>query len=286
MPSDGLPPRDPRLRRPWGLEQAEVLAHASGGAGWFKLTLAAPAIAGQARAGHFVAVAVHPVGFHGSFDPLLRRPFSICQIGADGTVTLIYRAQGRGTRLLSQVVSGQRLELMGPLGHSFPDPASGSGRLVLVGGGLGIPPMAAAAAWATAVRPVSAICGARSADGLAGVDEVAAAGAPVTVVTDDGSAGRQGLVIGPLQELFASPGGGFGKDVGEVWACGPEPMLLAVQDLCLRSGVPCWLSLERHMACGFGACMSCTVPRAQGAGYFKCCTDGPVFRAEDVRLGP
>lgn len=273
-------PGDPRIKVTWLQERAVVVGHAQAGPDWYKLTLRSPEIAARGVAGHFVEVAVHPVG-HSGHDPLLRRPFSICELRPQpGLISVIYRAGGRGTRALARVSVGQELELLGPLGYSFPDPRSGQGRLVLVGGGVGIPPMVAAAEWAQrSGRAVAAVIGARSAGGLAGGEELQAAGAPVTVCTDDGSAGRRALVVEPLRELIAAGG------VGEVWACGPEPMLAAVRQACAAAGVPCWLSLERYMACGFGACMSCTVERAGGEGYAKymrCCVDGPVFRAEEV----
>lgn len=273
---------DPRFKAEWLPVQARVLRHNRRGPDWYKLVLEAPVLAARARAGHFVEVAVQPKGQAGlSLDPLLKRPFSLCEIRPEnGTVSIIYRAHGRGTRLLSQVPPGEVLEVLGPLGHSFPDPTDGDGLLVLVGGGIGIPPMVAAAEWAVASgRRVRAIAAARSADGLAALDELQRAGVPVTLCTDDGSAGRQGLATEPLAAWIRA------SQVGEVWACGPEPMLKAVQGLSRESGVPAWLSLERQMACGFGVCMSCTVPRAEGPGFLKCCTDGPVFRAEEVRLG-
>lgn len=276
-------PDEPRRKAEWLLEQAAVLGHTRAGPDWFKLTLRSPGIAGRAAPGQFVEVAVHPAG-HGGWDPLLRRPFSLCEIRPqEGILTVIYRAGGRGTRALAQVSPGQELSLLGPLGYSFPDPCRGQGPLVLVGGGVGIPPMAAAAEWAVraGARPVAAVIGARSAAGLAGAAELQATGIPVTVCTDDGSAGRRALVAEPLQELIQA-----GR-AGEVWACGPEPMLVAVKRACAAGGIPCWLSLERYMACGFGACMSCTVERAGGEGYaryMRCCVDGPVFPAGEVRL--
>ncbi len=291
----------------------------------FKLTLRAPEIARRAVAGQFVMVGCAPANST-AVDPLLRRPFSICQIRPEeGTISLIYRVVGRGTQALSAFEAGVRLEVMGPLGHSFPDPGEGKGLLVLVGGGLGIPPMVAAAERAAALdrspgacpagpapgpalggltsdgatpagmvvgpasragaglaaagRPVTAIVGARTARYLAGAEELRATGVPVTVMTDDGSAGQRGLVTAPLKQLLDL------GTVGEVWACGPEPMLAAVKELCAARNVPCFVSVERHMACGFGACLGCTVPEAGESGYYKTCQDGPVFLAEEVELG-
>lgn len=272
-----------RTKAQWVQEWATVLGH-TGAGDVYKLVLRAPEIARRAVAGQFVEVRCVPDRAT-AIDPLLRRPFSLCEIDADrGQVSLIYRVVGRGTRALATIEPGTELDLMGPLGHSFPDPAVGSGRLVLVGGGLGIPPMVAAAVRARAVagpdaRECIAVIGARNEAYLAGARELAETGVPVTVMTDDGSAGARGLVTLPLSQLIE-----LGQ-VGEVWACGPEVMLKVVADLCRPSGIPCFVSVERHMACGFGACIGCTVPRAEGIGYFKACQDGPVFPAEEVVLG-
>jgi dihydroorotate dehydrogenase electron transfer subunit len=147
--------------------------------------------------------------------------------------------------------------------------------------------MVAAAAAAKAVgRPVRAILGARSARYLAGAAELQALGVPVTLVTDDGSAGERGVVTGPLAAALASASAEAGGNAtAEVWACGPEGMLKAVGALAAQHGAPCFLSVERHMACGFGACIGCTVPKASGEGFYKACQDGPVFLAEEVTLG-
>jgi dihydroorotate dehydrogenase electron transfer subunit len=267
----------------WVDEPALVTAHKGDGE-VFKLTLQAPEIASLAAPGQFVMVKV------GGVDPLLRRPFSLCEIRPEtGEITLIYRVVGHGTGILAAAPVGARLLTMGPLGHSFPDPAVGSGELLLVGGGLGIPPMVAAAAAAKAVgRPVQAILGARSARYLAGAAELQALGVEVTLVTDDGSAGERGLVTGPLAVALAAAGAGASPEGGprsEVWACGPEGMLKVVGALAAQAGAPCFLSVERHMACGFGACIGCTVEKGSGDGFYKACTDGPVFLAEEVTLG-
>ncbi|MFZ5815556.1 MAG: dihydroorotate dehydrogenase electron transfer subunit [Bacillota bacterium] len=271
--------KESRVKAAWVQEIGQVVEQRGDGE-VFKLVLRAPEIARRAVAGQFVEVRPVPAG-SASLDPLLRRPFSLCEIRPEaGEISLIYRVVGRGTRALAAIGPGAGLDLLGPLGHSFPDPAAGSGRLLLVGGGLGIPPMAAAAEWAVARgREVSAILGARSARYLAGAEEVAASGVPVVTVTDDGSAGERAFVTQPLEQALAAGG------VGEVWACGPEGMLVAVKERCAAAGVDCFVSVERFMACGFGACIGCTVPRAGAGGYLKTCQDGPVFAAEEVELG-
>lgn len=268
-----------RTKSPWVQEFGQVLEQ-TGEIDLFKLTLRAPEIARRAVAGQFIEVRCAP-GRSAAVAPLLRRPFSLCELRPDlGTISIIYRVVGHGTRALSAIVAGSELDLLGPLGHSFPDPAVGKGLLVLVGGGLGIPPMVAAAERARAAgRECMAVIGARSARYLAGGAELAKAGIPVTVMTDDGSRGGRGLVSIPLRELIE-----LGR-VGEVWACGPEVMLGVVKQDCLKAGVTCFVSVERHMACGFGVCIGCTVPKAGQPGFLKACQDGPVFRAEEVELG-
>lgn len=271
--------KESRTRGEWVDVSATIVAQ-SGDGEVYKLVLKAPAIARRAVAGQFVEVSCAPAASR-SVDPLLRRPFSLCEIRPEaGEISLIYRVVGHGTRVLSALGPGTELMVMGPLGHSFPDPAAGAGTLVLVGGGLGIPPMAAAAERAVAAgRKTAAVLGARSARYLAGAVELAATGVMVTTVTDDGSAGVQGIVTDPLADMLAA------GEAREVWACGPEPMLQAVKELCVAAKVPCFVSVERHMACGYGICIGCTVPRAGQPGFYKACQDGPVFAAEEVELG-
>jgi len=274
------PHADGRQRSAWLEEQAEVRAHERRGLDWFDLRLHAPQIAARALPGQFAQLQVRPVGPAGAgLDPLLRRPLSFCTLDPGrGEISVIYRVVGRGTALLAEAAPGQRLSLLGPLGSSFPDPRRAPARpLLLVGGGLGIPPLACAAAWALAAgRPTRALLGARTAGYLAGAAEVAAAGAAVTAVTEDGSAGRRGLVTAELAEVLTAE--------ADVWACGPAPMLSAVQALCRQHGAGCWLCVERPMACGFGVCIGCAVARADGTGYLKACTDGPVLRGDEADL--
>ncbi len=279
------PEGDGRRTARWTAEHAGVLANERTGPDWHTLSLRAPRIAARALPGHFAQVRVTPLaagsGAEPPADPLLRRPLSFCTIDpAQGVVSIIYRVVGRGTAALARARPGERLDLLGPLGCSFPDPGRAAARgraLVLAGGGLGIPPLACAAAWALAAgrRPL-AVLGARSAAYLAGADEVARSGADVRTVTEDGSQGRSGLLTPALEEVLdAEPG-------AEVWACGPSAMLAAVQELCHDRGAACWLCVERPMACGFGVCLGCAIARADGRGYLRACADGPVFAADEV----
>ncbi len=264
---------DPRRTAHPREERAIVLANVRGGPDWWRLRLRADRAAATACPGQFAQVRVRSAL---QSDPLLARPLSFCTLDpVRGEISLVYRVVGRGTQLLSRCGPGDEVPLLAPLGRSFPGPEGRRGPLLLVGGGLGIPPLVAAAVWARARAP-RLFAGARHAADLAGLQEADAAGVDTVVVTEDGSRGERGLVT-DIMAQHLGPG-------TEVWACGPNPMLARVAELCRGAGADAWLALERPMACGFGVCMGCAVAAADG-GYLRACVDGPVFPAAaiDVR---
>lgn len=239
--------------------------------GLYRLTLRAPRIAAGARPGQFVMVACGD-----GLDPLLRRPFSIHQAGADGTIQLLFKVIGHGSRWLSTLTPGQDLSLIGPLGHGFhPAPA---GPVILVGGGIGIAPLTFLAHHWRQAQGSAADCfvllGGRTG---AEIDQLGAEfdllGCQVKIATDDGSRGHQGLVTELLPPLLINS--------TKVFTCGPFAMMAAVAGLCQGAGVACETSLEAHMACGLGACLGCAVVGADGQ-YRHVCKHGPVFQAEEV----
>jgi len=228
-------------------------------------------------------------------EPMLRRPFSLA--GRRDTdegvqLDLIYRTVGPGTGWLAGVKADEELSILGPLGNAFPI-SHEKPRAVLVGGGVGIPPMLyLAEALGAAGKETVAFCGSRSVSLLpltvAGdngdIAEFAAFGAAVGIATDDGSLGRKGFVTELLAEWMSwqcdAPTGLV------VYACGPEPMMKEAAQMCISRGVECYLCLERYMACGMGTCQSCVVKIRDdsdgGWSYKLCCTDGPVFDAREV----
>lgn len=210
----------------------------------------------------------------------LRRPISFSRATPDGRVGLLFRVVGAGTAWLADRAPGDQLDLLAPLGTGFPAP--GGGPLVLVGGGVGIPPLhVAAQRWAAAV-PTSVILGARSAAAVVMADDFRALGLEPLIVTDDGSEGERGRVTGPLAHWLA------GHPDGEVMACGPTPMLMAVARLA-GDAHPCWLSYEQRMGCGVGACLACVVPGIGRDGrpeWVRVCRDGPVFAASALWWDP
>ena len=237
--------------------------------------------------------------------PMLRRPFSIAgrRDHAHGAVELdiIYRTVGVGTRWLSEVRVGAPLSVLGPLGNAFdihPDKPVAA----LVGGGVGIPPMLyLAEALAAAGKRTVAFTGAQTAgllplrllpsgkvarDGAPShcIAELAAFGVDSAVATDDGSLGAEGLVSEVFQRWLDS--GQVDPDELVVYSCGPERMMRAVGKICIARGAACQLSMERTMACGMGTCQSCVcklrTDDADGWAYKLCCTDGPVFDADQI----
>ena len=210
-------------------------------------------------------------------DPLLGRPLSILgENAANGTIRFLLKVVGRGTRRLFELEPGQKVFGLGPLGRPFPREAGGSDRLVLVGGGVGVPPMVYLA-WKLKEegRAFTFLQGARTEQDLVLLKDLEAMEVEPVLTTEDGSRGLRGLITGPLGELLG--------DATAVYACGPEGMLRAVADLC-RGRVACHLSLEARMGCGYGVCLGCVVPVSRNGRrvYERVCKEGPVFDGEAV----
>ena len=210
-------------------------------------------------------------------DPLLPRPMAIFRSRpGDGAaeVEILYRRVGRGTRLLSETLPGQRLRIVGPLGRPFEAPAPGE-RALLVAGGTGIASVYELAARSQAAGRVEVLLGARSGADLMGEADFAALGVGLQIATEDGSRGVRGLVTQLLERALAEPG------AARVYSCGPRAMMERVAQLAAASGRSCVVSLENHMACGFGVCLGCAAPLARG-GFALVCRDGPAFEAGAV----
>jgi len=232
--------------------------------------------------------------------PYLARAFSVAR-WFEGEAHYLLEDVGPGTRRLCELGAGDRLWVLGPLGVGFATPEDGR-RALLVGGGVGIAPLAI---WQDALegtgRLFGASAGAESAvPGPASGAPTPAATAPTPtpttvllgfrdgprahgaallrgarVATDDGSSGNRGLVTDLLVEELE-------RDAhAAVYACGPAPMLEAVRRICAEREIPAQLALEAGMACGFGACYGCVVPR-RGGGYLRVCVDGPVIDAAEL----
>lgn len=261
----------------------------------WRMRLACPEIAARILPGQFFMI-------RGASrtDPLLGRPFALYDIWTDASgqpagIDFGYVVVGKLTSLLSTMRPGDQAEIWGPLGNGFPVP--GPGHLALVAGGIGQTPFLAVIREALRRRqygqpprsiadPPSQITlcyGVRSREYLAGVEEFAGEGIDLRLATDDGTAGQHGFVTQVLAQLIDGP-----QRPTQIYCCGPEPMMHATARIAAQAGIPCWLSLETPMACGFGACFSCVTRIRQPDGtwdYRRVCVEGPVFPAEQVAFG-
>ncbi len=204
--------------------------------------------------------------------PYLPRAISVLAAG-DGQLSFVIEEVGPGTGRLAELVDGDRLRLLGPLGNRFRPPAAGL-RPILCGGGIGVAPLAMMAQQLVAEgREVTSLLGFRDAEHAVGAEFIAGA----AVATDDGSVGHGGLVTELLlAELDRDPS-------AVVYSCGPPQMLDAVRAISVASGVPAQLALEAPMACGYGACYGCVVKVADGS-YRRTCVDVPVVVADELAI--
>ncbi len=207
--------------------------------------------------GQFVNIALE-----GKF---LRRPISVCDYD-NSTLTIIYKVVGKGTAQMKEMAAGQQLDILTGLGNGYDLSCAGDSP-VLLGGGVGVPPMYHLAKKLVAMgKSVSVILGFNTASEIFYEEEFKALGCSVTVTTVDGSYGVKGFVTDALPERYS-----------HFYTCGPEPMLKAVYRATVTSGQ---MSFEERMGCGFGACMGCSCKTL--TGYKRICKDGPVMRKEEI----
>ena len=215
---------------------------------------------------------------------LLPRPFSLYDRGQDGEFGgFLIKAVGPGTETLASCRPGDEIWLTGPLGQSFREDIEAP---VCIAGGVGLAPFLLLAQRYRDLgrEPIRLLFGGRDTDALAGREDFEGL-ARMWTSTDDGSHGYHGLVTGLLEDLLAK---GEVRAGETVFCCGPDPMMHAVADLCKARGLPCYLSLENYMACGYGVCNGCTVEvvpeRFRGWPYSRACQEGPVYDAQDLVL--
>lgn len=254
-------------------ENSTVLEHRLFHGDYRLLRLAAPAIGPLVSPGQFVHLKI-PRFEHA----VLRRPFSIFKADVE-SISILYKAVGKGTDALATVIEGEPVNLLGPLGNGFP--MIGKSKMpVLIAGGYGN----AALYLQAAKLPVKGVAffGGRTAADILCIDEFEALGWDVRIATDDGSLGQKGFVTAALDGWLAENKQKF--QYLELFACGPNAMLKAVGDRAIQHGLTAWLSMDRNMACGVGACLTCVIKRttADGWEWARCCKDGPVFNASEI----
>ncbi len=247
------------------VETGIILKNTSVAPDIYDMTIRLPEISALAVCGQFVEV------YPDNGVNLLARPISICQIG-DGTLRFVFQAVGAGTRLFSSLKAGQRLRVLGPCGNGYP--ISEEKKFILVGGGIGVPPLLETACRLKDKGEVDVFLGFRSGSFLR--EDFENTGANVYIASDDGSAGFKGNVVGLMESA------GVQGDV--IYSCGPRIMLKAVAEYAEKRGIKAYVSMEERMACGIGACVGCTLKIKDGNGISnkKVCKDGPVFDSREV----
>lgn len=249
-------------------EEAIVIRQEEIADGIFSMWLKTDEIAKNAKAGQFISV------YCKDGSRMLPRPISICEIDKkDGALRIVYRVAGKGTEEFSGMRAGMILDILGPLGNGFPKKSK---KAILIGGGIGIPPMLELAKELECEKQI--VLGYR--DELFLTEEFEKAG-EIYLATEDGSMGTKGTVLDAIRvnELEA--------DI--IYACGPTPMLKAVKEYAKKAGIECWISMEERMACGIGACLACVCKSRHKDSHTnvhnkRICKEGPVFLAEEVEL--
>jgi dihydroorotate dehydrogenase electron transfer subunit len=261
-------------------ESVPILHHKKIGPNYFRMGLHCPELGRSAKPGQFVMVRLP-----NAVVPFLRRPFSVHRPVMKGQnvegFEILYKVVGQGTQVMSEMKVGEVLDVVGPLGRGFSRP-KGVKRVFLVAGGVGVASLyyLAHAFSAERSKEMTIFLGGCSAVDILCEKEFRAMGAHIRITTEDCSLGEIGLVTPVVEKVMAHDGK---PDI--IYACGPQPMLKAVGDIAAAHLVPCQLSLEASMACGFGVCLGCAVEKADGTGeYFHVCKEGPVFDSRDVLL--
>jgi dihydroorotate dehydrogenase electron transfer subunit len=245
---------------------------------YFRLVVRAPAVAPLIQPGQFAHVRILPMK-----EALLRRPFSIFQV-QDDTFSILYKAVGKGTEILSRMQPGEVLSVIAPLGHGFTVPQPGGETPLLVAGGYGMAAMHLLAQ-RSPQKGIVFVGGRRRVDILC-EKEFAALGWDVRVTTEDGSHGEKGLVTQPLLAEIRNPQSAIRNP--KLFACGPTPMLKAVGRIAEEFDVPAELSMDEHMCCGVGVCLTCVIKVKSGDSweYQRTCTEGPVFDSKRIVWEP
>ncbi|WP_410076060.1 dihydroorotate dehydrogenase electron transfer subunit [Anaerostipes sp.] len=248
---------------------AEIIRHTSLSDGIFDMTLKAEEIAKEAKAGQFISVYLN------NKSKILPRPISICGIDKEaGTLRIVYRTVGDGTKELSDYKEGETVKILGPLGNGFTQKDK---KAILIGGGIGIPPMLELMKQLDCEK--TAVLGYRDSDMFL-KDEFEAVG-DVVISTEDGSYGTKGNVIDAIKEQ--------GVEGSIIYACGPTPMLRGIKAYAEEMGIEAQISMEERMACGIGACLVCVCKSKDVDSHShvhnkRVCKDGPVFDAREVEL--
>ncbi len=245
----------------------------------YKFSIKAEEIVKSAKPGQFIEIRVVD-----AIEPLLRRPISIYNLRKEeGILEFIFQVKGKGTELLADRKVGEKLDIIGPIGYGTFSIKEYK-KVAIIGGGIGIFPLyeLAKELKKETNTKVHTYIGFRTKDLITLEEEFKNVSDKLTITTDDGSYGIQGFAINELKKDSQK------ETLDKIYACGPLPMLKAVQAYAKEQNIPCEISLEQKMACGIGACLGCAVKTAKSPAdapvYWHVCKAGPVFNANDVEI--
>ena len=238
--------------------------------GIFDMWITTENVAKEAVPGQFISV------YTKDASKLLPRPISICEVRGN-KLRIVYRVAGAGTAEFSAYEAGEEIHILGPLGNGFPLDNMEGKKAILIGGGIGIPPMLELAKQLKCEKEI--VLGYRSSDTF--LDKELEVLGNVTIASDDGSIGTHGTVIDAIKANNIT------GDV--IFTCGPTPMLRAIKAYAAENNIEAWVSLEEKMACGIGACLACVCKSTEVDHHSmvhnkRICKDGPVFNATEVDL--
>ncbi len=235
----------------------------------FLLKIYSPEIASVIKPGQFLNIRVSD-----SIHPLLRRPFSVCDVTEDNFY-IMFNIYGEGTRILAHKHPGELIDVLGPLGHGF-NFSSDYDTAVMIAGGLGAAPFPYLTKKITGSKNILTFVG-----GKTHIDVIKYGMKNINISTDDGSSGFKGTVV----QLFESKLGNLNKEQIKVFGCGPNAMLSALKAICIKNDIECEVSTECAMACGFGICQGCPIESTKRKDrYMLVCKDGPVFNVRDIEI--
>ena len=257
------------------LEQTvQIVSNARDTDSYFRLVLRAPEIVPLIHPGQFAHIRVLPLK-----EALLRRPFSIFHVEGNA-FSILYKTIGKGSQALSRMQPGEELSVIAPLGHGFTIPKEDGEMPLLVAGGYGMAAMHLLAQ-RSPQKGIVFVGGRKRIDILC-EKEFKALGWDIRPTTEDGSYGEKGLVTQPLVQTLRASHSALHNP--KLYACGPTGMLKAVAKIAGEFNVPAELSMDEHMCCGVGVCLTCVIPVKTESGweFQRTCTEGPVFDSNQV----
>lgn len=262
--------------------RAKLLYNKKEDTGFWRLGFAAPAITKDCLPGQFLTLRLTD-----GCQPLLRRPFSIHR-ATSAKIEILYEVVGRATEILSQKKPAEYLDIIGPLGRGFALNQDPLALNIIIAGGMGVAPLFFLAEKLRKRPRVKGqgryliLLGAKTKNRILCEREFRQSGFEIKLATDDGTRGFKGKVTELLKNILADDATNSrnANNTIMLYACGPRPMLKEITAISKRQRIPAQISLEEHMACGFGACLGCVVNTREG--YKRVCQDGPVFNAQDI----